>query len=475
MAADITLADSATDTANSSSYTFSGLSLGSTAADRHIVVCFECRGLGTTETVTGVTVGGESATVIVTARDDDTNYHLACVAIVELPTGTSADVVVTLSSGALRAACQVYRLTGIDASEHDTGTGTSGTTSASADLDVPDGGVVVGCAVCGHASSGNADVTWSGLTEDVDVQVETFVDFSSGSHGPATSTETPRSITATQNGTGTRNAVATVSWPEASGDVTASLDATQAGQTTAAIGTVTVVGAATITQASDTISAAGTVSIVADVAATGAGDSVAAVAAVGVVASVSGSQVGDTASATGTVSVGASLAGTQDDHALSSTTLVAVLAAVGATQAGNTLTSTGAIGDVVVASLDATQAGQTTTATASVAVVGTVAATLDSDSIAAAGVVDVVAQAVIVAEGDTLAVSTGITVVANASLIQVGDTLTAQAGSGLSAETPDGVFRRHGDQIRIFQHPFAGRLFHRQNDQGRVFRGGPVR
>jgi hypothetical protein len=106
-----------------------------------------------------------------------TNSNVVGVAIVDLPTGTTGDVVVTLPRQHVRCAIQLYRLIDCDSSAA-ADTDTSVSDDPSWTLDVPAGGVAIGCAMNAHA--GATVDTWTGLTED-------FADFVEGTLSRMTS------------------------------------------------------------------------------------------------------------------------------------------------------------------------------------------------------------------------------------------------------------------------------------------------
>lgn len=179
----------ATSAADLTTYTFAAQPLGAAAADRYIVVGVQRRPAAT---VSAVTVGGVSATQVVTATNSDNAVSLWIAAV---PTGTTGDVVVTLSTGVLRCAIQVYRLTGIASPvPYHTVTG-SGTGTASGALNIPAGGVAIGCAVQGTTTTA---ATWAGLTEDYDAQVEVIT--ASSASGTFASPQTGLTVSCTFGG-----------------------------------------------------------------------------------------------------------------------------------------------------------------------------------------------------------------------------------------------------------------------------------
>lgn len=154
--------ESGTDTGT---YTFSACDIGVADADRTVIVTVNSRRAGTPSTVSGVTVGGNAATEVVQVSAGPTNSTVSAIYAIDVPSGTSADIVVTLANTMLRCAIGVYRCTGISATPNDTATssssGGSGTVTATA------GGCVIGTSASGSTNP----YVWSGITENYDVQI----------------------------------------------------------------------------------------------------------------------------------------------------------------------------------------------------------------------------------------------------------------------------------------------------------------
>lgn len=157
----------ATDTANRTIYTFASQNLGTADADRYIIVGIQSRLSAGPHTVSSVTVGGVSATPVVTA-DRGTNSR-GSIYIAAVPTGTTGDVVVTLSTGILRCGIALWRAVGIDsATPTDTETSVAETNDPAGSIDVPAGGFAVGVGLTNALTT----ATWTGLNEDSDTQAE---------------------------------------------------------------------------------------------------------------------------------------------------------------------------------------------------------------------------------------------------------------------------------------------------------------
>jgi hypothetical protein len=172
----------ATDTANATTYTFSSQNLGTASSDRYILVGIGSRAAGTTEaTINSVTVGGVSATIPVQRSVRPVNLSIAGFAIAAVPTGTTGDIVITFSREMLRCGIVAYAITGNNASASDTDSGASA--DPSVNLDIPADGVAFGMAVTARTATGGS---WSGLTSDFDFVVEGNTQMSSASDAFAT-------------------------------------------------------------------------------------------------------------------------------------------------------------------------------------------------------------------------------------------------------------------------------------------------
>lgn len=167
MAATRTFLQAAQDTANGSTYTFSSQNFGAADAGRYIVCCFQSRAGSGSPIVTSVTIGGVSASIAVQRASTSDGRTLCCIAVAAVPTGASGNVVVVVDTSMVRAEIQLYRvlgISGVTAADVDS----SIANSPSVSLDIPAGGIGIGCA----GFNGLTTCTWAGLTEDSDQQIE---------------------------------------------------------------------------------------------------------------------------------------------------------------------------------------------------------------------------------------------------------------------------------------------------------------
>lgn len=191
---------SGSDAANNSTYTFSAVAIGTAAADRYVIVGFYTRAFDTTETdITSVTIGGVSAaeaafiTNLEIFGGSTQVWDCSTVYIANVPTGTTADVVVTYNNTQLRCGYVIGTSNGINPTPTDTLTdapdGTGGVT-AGGTIDVASSGIIF--AISGTADS-SSTATWTGATEinDSDVESSSF----SGAYLDSASPETGRTLT----------------------------------------------------------------------------------------------------------------------------------------------------------------------------------------------------------------------------------------------------------------------------------------
>jgi len=173
------------------------MSIGAADSNRYVVASFHARKGGASTSVTSVTIGGVSATEIITQANHTTNTNIVSFWYAAVPTGTTATCVVTFADTMVRAACNVWRVIGFDfTSTHDEGSSTA--SSPTYDLDIPAGGIAL--AAVSFASNGDGSTSWSNLTEQTDTLTEGFLN-SSAADDEFASSQTNLTITATPSGT----------------------------------------------------------------------------------------------------------------------------------------------------------------------------------------------------------------------------------------------------------------------------------
>lgn len=190
--------------------TFTGISIGTAAADRRVLAVFGFMESGTNYGIDSCTLGGNSMTTVVENGDGANCSSAMC--IYAEPSGTTANLVVTTTS-ASNCFVQVYAIYGLSGdSAHDTATArdTSSPSSLNASIDCPAGGIIFG-GTCNH-SDGAQDYSWTNLdTEDYNPLVGAAGN-ASMAHEEFATQQTALSITATPDGSPIRMAMALASF-----------------------------------------------------------------------------------------------------------------------------------------------------------------------------------------------------------------------------------------------------------------------
>lgn len=162
---------SAIDTTDASTYTFSSQNLGVAGAARTIIAAINARvGVGGVRTINSVTIGGVSATVDVQrAHVDGTTSGIARAVV---PSGTTGDVVVTFSDSVYRCGIALWKIP----------TGTVTPNNTASDVAFPTGscivtgqagGVIIATAInTPTAPTEGAAVTWTNGVERYDQIIE---------------------------------------------------------------------------------------------------------------------------------------------------------------------------------------------------------------------------------------------------------------------------------------------------------------
>ena len=197
----ISLTDNTVNGSNLTTYTFSSQSLGTAAASRQIVVGVIASGAGPARTVSSLTIGGVSASLIkAQTGQSEGNTEIWSAAV---PSGTTGDVVVVLSSGWNRCGFGVWRMTGASTSASDTGGSVANPLNDS--LDIPANGGAIGL------SHNQLDATtdWTNLDEDYDEEVGASV-YQSGASKTFAAAQSALSITAAAGSSSPQMALA--SW-----------------------------------------------------------------------------------------------------------------------------------------------------------------------------------------------------------------------------------------------------------------------
>jgi len=176
----------AEDFTDLTTYTFASQDIGTASATRYVVVTVFGRHTAAF-TFSSVTVAGVSATSVVEQANAGSRLGIFIAAV---PSGTTGNVVVTASGGIVRCGIGVYALYDLSSSTAIT-TNSSTASPAALSVNVTPGKILIAAAYT-NGGSGN-QLTWSGATEDFDVNLE--VGTSSSASLLTSTTETPRTVT----------------------------------------------------------------------------------------------------------------------------------------------------------------------------------------------------------------------------------------------------------------------------------------
>lgn len=177
----LTFQQNTVDTVNRTTYTFAAQPIGAASATRRVIVVLST---ASARAVSSATIGGVAATVDATAAKTGT-ARLAIISAV-VPTGTTADVVVTLNGGAAYMGIAVWTLS--------TGspTGQTATSQGVTPLVMPLTTTAGAACVSVQHTTGTAVATWSynASTERWNADIEGTTETYSGADAIASGTST---------------------------------------------------------------------------------------------------------------------------------------------------------------------------------------------------------------------------------------------------------------------------------------------
>ena len=170
----VTYITTLTDTASATTYTFTGVSVGSPSITRKCILTVHTAGnldSAVAESCTA-TVNGNPATVLTTiSTDTRISEAAAFILIINLPTGNTADIVVTFNQSTPNCAVSVYSATNLTSNTPQATATDSTYTNATNTLSVPvtgtTAGIVIAAATANFGSS-TPTLVWSNVTENVD-------------------------------------------------------------------------------------------------------------------------------------------------------------------------------------------------------------------------------------------------------------------------------------------------------------------
>lgn len=207
---DLAFTTSAFDAVDRTTYTFSSQAIGDASASRYVIV--GATSASGSQTVSSMTIGGISASLIVSLGDSVESGYRAELWAAAVPTGTTADVVVTYSGGVVRCGIGIWRMVGGSVTPTDTASASAD--PASDTINVAAGGGL--CAIVLWSNTGAPYTTsWTGVDEDFDTNFgEGDTNYSGGSKLYAAA-QTGMTISASSDGSTNREAMVAASFPPA--------------------------------------------------------------------------------------------------------------------------------------------------------------------------------------------------------------------------------------------------------------------
>ena len=167
--ATITYIGGALQTGDQTTYTFSAQAIGDAADDRLVLVAADQVDTSA-PTAAAVTINGDAATIYATAT---VNFSTVVIFGKVVPTGTTANIVVTWSESAFRTRIDVAAAYGVQSATATDSVTDTGTSSVDLPIDCEAGGVVFAAvSACNTLGTPLTGCAWSNITERSDVQGE---------------------------------------------------------------------------------------------------------------------------------------------------------------------------------------------------------------------------------------------------------------------------------------------------------------
>jgi len=170
---DISKTDSWVDPNDLTNYTESVRAFGEAASNRYMLLCLAAQSSTSGRTINSITIGGVTATLVISVDGGSTGTSIAALYIALVPTGTTGDVVLQFSGGMTRLGFTLIRMTNVLDLAFDTKTDITVTGNAlSNSLNISAGGVAIGV-VQFAGNGGTRTCAWTSLaTEDQDETME---------------------------------------------------------------------------------------------------------------------------------------------------------------------------------------------------------------------------------------------------------------------------------------------------------------
>lgn len=191
----VTYASNANDGTDLTTYTFSSQAIGTASATRKVYVGISARQSGATLSVASLTVAGVPASEVTTKQHAASGaVGFASIWAASVASGSTGDIVVTLSGAAVRCGIVVWAVTGASITPYSTAN-YGGTGTPNLNLNTLAGYSVIALT----SGTPSTTTTWTGVTEDADFTVESTMYISAGSAN-SVAAATPRTITPTPAG-----------------------------------------------------------------------------------------------------------------------------------------------------------------------------------------------------------------------------------------------------------------------------------
>jgi hypothetical protein len=176
---------------DATSYTFTAAAIGAAGGNRRVAVIVASAS-GGSPVVSGLTIGGISASEVV-GQTTGNGFQRISIWVADVPTGTTANIVVSYAATQGRCGVAVYAL--YDTSKLQAESTASSTANPSA-LSLTATGIPSVAIAGAWEGSNSTSFTWSGLTENLDTVIESTSTFGAASGkfttlGSKTITATP--------------------------------------------------------------------------------------------------------------------------------------------------------------------------------------------------------------------------------------------------------------------------------------------
>ncbi len=200
----ITFQSNNQETSGGNPITYSAVGIGTAAADRIVIVGV----VSEDANLTSATIGGVNATIVAAAPSFN-NSRISVIAAV-VPTGTTADIVLTFNIATLSTGIGVYTDNGVSLTPYDTGIGTGSGSSPtfSTTVNVPASGFVLSTGFVNNDSA--TTYTWTGITKKYEANVRANARQSGGFSTP--SAQSGYAVSAAMTGSSVAGQILTIAF-----------------------------------------------------------------------------------------------------------------------------------------------------------------------------------------------------------------------------------------------------------------------